>query len=555
MPDPATMIIENAKVLTMDDDHPRAQAVAVLGNRISAVGSREDIAALKSAGAEVIDAQGGTVLPGFIESHMHLFVGAVELLNAQLAGVHGFDAVSTTIRDYAAANPDLGLIVANGADYALLEDSDRTTRHDLDRILPDRPLFVVAADHHTGWANTKALEAAGILHGRELPVGNEIVMGADGLAAGELREGEAMDPVARMSRTGGVERLGLITGGEPDPKPTGAAFAADMDVMRQGLAHCAAHGITSIHNMDGNLYQLELLDAIEGEEGLICRTEIPFHFKNFMALDALDKAEMMRDRFTGDRLWSKRVKLFIDGVLDSWTAVMLDDYPNNPGTRGDPLFEPEHFNGVIGEIDRRGFQIAIHAIGDGAVRMVLDAYEAARKANGVRDSRHRVEHIEVTTPEDIARFAKLGVIASMQPAHAPGCGFVPEPTIHTIGADKLDHAFPWRSLREAGARLAFSSDWPVSPVDPMESIQFAMTRPALAPGLKDQRQTLHEALAGYTRDGAYTGFMEDRLGMLKPGYLADIVVLGGDLEATAAEEIKMVRPAVTIGDGRVTFAA
>ena len=180
--------------------------------------------------------------------------------------------------------------------------------------------------------------------------------------------------------------------------------------------------------MDGNLYTLELLEEIEAEGGLTARVEVPFHFKNFMETSALEKASAMAKRYKSETLKSGRVKLFIDGVLDGWTAVMLDDYANKPGWKGEPLFEPKRFNEICIEADRRGLQISVHAIGDGAVRLVLDAYEAARKANGARDSRHRIEHIEVIHPDDIPRFAELGVIASMQPVHPPGCaGFRSNP--------------------------------------------------------------------------------------------------------------------------------
>ena len=328
------------------------------------------------------------------------------------------------------------MLVGQGVDYTVLGD-ERVTRHHLDAILPDRPFCMAAPDHHTMWANTKALEMAGILQGRTLGPGNEIVMGDDGLAAGELREGEAFGPVLDLAGESRV-RLGLSTGGEPDPMPSAAERAADRDIMRRGLAWCARHGITSIQNMDGNLYQLELLSEIEAEGGLPCRVKIPFHYKNFMTLDMLDKASEMAERYDSEWLSSGMVKVFYDGVLDSWTAVMVEPYADRPDWVGEPLFTPEQFIDLAVAVDRRGLQIAVHSIGDGAVRAVLDGYEAAQKANGKRDSRHRVEHIEVTTAADVPRFAELGVIASMQPPHPPGAMDFPlEPTVSRIGPRPL----------------------------------------------------------------------------------------------------------------------
>lgn len=548
----ADLIVINGRVLTMDEDNPAAEAVAVKDGAIVAIGSRASIETFKGQATKVIDAQGGSVLPGFIEAHMHLFGGAAELDNLHLAGVHGFDALRDAIQTFAASRPNARLLIGAGVDYAILPEP--VTRHHLDRIIPDRPFAMSASDHHTMWANTKALEEAGLLNGKQVGPGNEVVMGADGLAAGELREGEAFGPILEhfgANRT----RLGL-TGEEPDPYPSAEELAADRDLMHRGLQWCAQHGITSIQNMDGNLYQLQLLAELEKEGRLLCRTKIPFHFKNFMKLDMLEKASRMAATYNSEWLSSGLVKVFYDGVLDSWTAVMVDDYADRPGWRGEPLFSPGHFAEVAVEADRRGLQIAVHSIGDGAVRAVLDGYQAALKRNGRRDSRHRIEHIEVTTPSDVPRFAELGVLASMQPAHPPGAlNFPLEPTISRIGRDKWPLSYAWRTLKDAGARVVFASDWPVSPVDPILSIQAAVMRKPWAEGLPDQSFSLHESIAGYTVEGAYAEFMEHRKGRLKPGYLADIVVLSADVEATAREALHTVRPVTTICGGKVTYQA
>nr|WIE94404.1 amidohydrolase [Mesorhizobium sp. WSM4875] len=552
MPQTADLIVENASILTMDPDTPAAQAIAIKGDKIIAIADRDSVRDCKGPATRVVDAQGGSVLPGFIEAHMHLFGGAAELDNLHLAGLQGFDALRDAIRGFAAKRPKAGLLLGAGVDYAILPEP--VTRHHLDRIIPDRPFAMSASDHHTMWANTKALEEAGLLHGKQVGPGNEIVMGTDGLAAGELREGEAFGPVLAhfgANRT----RLGL-EGAEPDPYPSAAELAADRDLMHRGLEWCAKHGITSIQNMDGNLYQLELLAGLQEEGRLICRTKIPFHFKNFMKLDMLEEASRMAAAYNSEWLSSGMVKVFYDGVLDSWTAVMVDDYADRPGWRGEPLFSPEHFAEVAVEADRRGLQIAVHSIGDGAVRAVLDGYQAAAKKNGRRDSRHRIEHIEVITPSDVPRFAELGVLASMQPPHPPGAmNFPLEPTISRIGHDKWPLSYAWRTLKNAGARVVFASDWPVSPVDPILGIQAAVLRKPWAEGLPDQSFSLHEAIAGYTVEGAYAEFMEHRKGRLKPGYLADIVVLSADIEKTAPEALHTVRPVTTICGGKITFQA
>ena len=548
----ADTIIVNARVLTMDPTAPDAEAVALAGERILAVGSRAAVAAMAAPDATELDARGATVLPGFIESHMHLFPGGAELAHLQLLGVSGAEALATAVRDYANAHPDAPILMAQGADYELL--GHPTTRHDLDRACPDRPFAMFAADHHTAWANTAALRAAGLLEGRALSPGNEIVMGDDGLAAGELREFEAFAPIQAL---GGEERvtLGLSTGDEPDPPPSAAERARDREILARGIAHCTRHGFTSLVTMDGNRYTLELLAELRAAGRLDARVRVPFHFRNFREIAELGQASAMRRDFADDWLASGFVKLFMDGVIDSGTAVMVDDYPDQPGWRGEPLFDADRFAAIATEADRRGLQIAVHAIGDGAVRRVLDGYAAARAANGARDARHRIEHIELIRPEDVARFATLGVVASIQPCHVPGAmDFPTEPALTRIGRARWRDAFPCRRLRDAGAALAFASDWPVADINPLRCIQAAMTRRPYDESCADERLPLREALAAYTSGGAYSEHTDDRKGMLRAGYLADIVVLDGDIESVPGDEIAALGIAYTICGGRITHA-
>lgn len=549
----ADIIITNARILTMDRALPRAEALAITGNRLLAVGGREDIEGLKARHTRMIDARGKTVLPGIIESHMHLFMGSVELDSLMVTGLEGIEALTQAVRAYAAKRPHDRIIVANGASYMTIRPSGVITRQDLDQVLPDRPFILCCFDHHTVWANTAALKAAGILQGKALPPGNEIVMGADGLAAGELKEPAAYGPVFALTPTQGRESLGMTTGEDPVPPATDADRRIDKAALKRGLDYCASLGITSIHNMDGNFYQLELLDALRQDGDLICRVQVPWHQKNFFAVDRVDEAIEMRARYNDDMLYSGRVKIFMDGVIESMTALMLDDYPNHPGERGFALFSAEQFNEVAARADKHKLQISVHAIGDAAVRRTLDGYEFAREVNGVRDSRHRIEHIEVIDPADILRLKELGIVASLQPIVGLGVPGVPlEPCRERIGK-KLPYAYAWQTLREAGAHMSFSSDWPVSPLDPLQGMQSAMTQSPIAPGYPPQRQSFMDTIAAFTSDGAYTEFAEARKGRLVPGLLADVVVYDGDLEAAPAEELARIKPAVTICDGRVTF--
>ncbi|MEW9804779.1 amidohydrolase [Mesorhizobium sp. ZMM04-5] len=548
----ADVIIENASILTMDPDNPRADAIALAGGTILAVGSRGDMAGFAAPSTRRIDAAGASVLPGFIDSHIHLFAGGAQLRSLSLAGVTGFEAIAKAVRERAVKKIDPGVLVAEQAAYQMFGDGETITRQLLDRILPDYPLALFAGDHHTMWANTAALEAGGILHGRQTPAGSEIVVGPDGLATGELREFEAFAPITDLTPTGGREMLGLM-GHEPKSPPNAAQRAADIGIIKQGLAYCASLGVTSFHNMDGNFYQLELLEEIDRSEGLIVRGRVPFRMLPGMALSELDKAVEMRRRWRSDRLTADFVKMFMDGVIESTTADMFEDYNGTPGVSGFSYFEQDEFDAISIECDRLGLQIAVHAIGDAAVNRTLNGYQAARRSNGPRDSRHRIEHIEMLSPSDLPRFAELGVIASMQPTHAPGGAYPIEPILSMVGRERMKTGYAWRTIRQSGARLAFSSDWPVAPLDPLLGIRTALVRQPAFEGDPDERQSLMDSLAGFTIDGAFSEFQETRKGILKPGAMADVVVLSGDIESTPPGDVDTLKVAATICDGRITY--
>jgi predicted amidohydrolase YtcJ len=544
------LIVTNARVLTMDAANPRAEAVAIAAGRIVAVGGRREVEALAGPQTRVVDAKGRTVLPGFVESHLHLVLGGAELAHLQLGGIKGADALNAAFRAFGAKHPERSLLMAQGADYGMLDHP--VTRHDLDRVIADRPIAMTAPDHHTVWANTFALRAAGLLHGAEMPHGHEVVMGQDGTATGELREFEAFAPVIAL---GGETRLnlGIATGGEPSPWPTDAEQAIDRAKVLAGLRHCAANGITSMVNMDGNLYTLELLAGLRREGNLLARVKVPFHFKPHMDLSELDRADDMRAAFDDEWLTSGFVKMFMDGVVDSRTAFMLADYPGVPGHRSEPLFEPARFNAVCCEIDRRGLQIAVHAIGDGAVRTTLDGYEAAGQANGFRDLRHRVEHIELIDPADVARLGAMGIVASIQPPHVPGLMDFTVASMSTVfDRKRWPDAYLWKSLADHGAKIAYASDWPVTDVSVLRGLQAALTRQPFSIDCTDQRLGMMQSLHAYTAGGAWAAHREGVTGMVRSGLAGDLVMLSGDIEATAFDQIGSMGIAMTVCGGTIT---
>ncbi|MFN3210823.1 MAG: amidohydrolase [Roseovarius sp.] len=547
------IVIVNAKVLTMDPDRPRAEAVAVAAGRIVALGTSAEIGAMAGPGTKQVDAQGATVLPGFIDSHVHLFAGSVEMGYLDLYGVQGEEAVTAAVRAYADDCPEDRVVFVVQAAYELMGPGRETTRQDLDRVLPDRPLALYAGDHHTIWANTAALELAGILHGGPVEAGAEIVMAGDGTATGKLLEPSAYAPVLSLTRNGGRDMAGLVTGADPVPTPGPEERARDKAALIAGLKHCASHGITGLHNMDGNFYQIELLAELEAEDALICRVEVPFHMKSHDPIDRLEEAEEMRARYASDHLWCNRVKMFMDGVMESRTGLMLENYPD-VDSNGDAVFTPEQFNAACVAADARGFQISTHAIGDLAVRRTLDGYAAAREANGVRDARHRMEHIEVIHPDDLPRLGELDVVASVQPGHAAfGHYFPPHGIREVLRPDQWPYAYAWRAQRQHAARMVFSTDWPVMPVDVMPNVRAAVDPMDLGEGWPDQSQGLVETLESYTAGNAWVEFAEDSKGRLAEGFMADIAVMSHDLEGM--ERVRAGVPAVPLCGGRVTWEA
>jgi predicted amidohydrolase YtcJ len=544
----AELIVTNAKVLTMDAGRPRAEVVAIAGGKILAVGGSE-VAGLAGPATRVIDAGGRTLLPGFVESHLHLVLGGNELVQLQIGGLYGFDALKAAFVAYAAANPDNALLMAQGASYEIL--AAPVTRHDLDRVIADRPIAMMSPDHHTVWANTVALQAAGLLQGAAMPHGHEVVMAEDGTASGELREFEAFGPILALGGEAHLQ-LGIATGGEPEPWPDADRRAKDKDKVAAGLAHCAKHGITSMVNMDGNRYTCQLLAEMEAEGRLTARVVVPFHMKPHMELAELERASAMQAEYHSDWVRSGFVKMFMDGVVDSRTAFMLNDYPG-VATRGEPLFAPERFKAICTEIDRRGLQIAVHAIGDGAVRTTIDGYEAAAQANGLHDMRHRIEHIELIDRADIARLGALGITASVQPPHPPGAMDFPMSTMETVfHKHRWQDAYLWKTLKDHGAPVAYASDWPVTDVSVMRGMQAALTRVPFE-GCQDERLDLMQSLHAYTAGGAWAAHLDDITGTLRVGMAADLVLIDGDVEALAADQWGGTGIALTIAGGKITY--
>ena len=534
MSNPADFIFANASIYTADPVRPRAEAVAIRGNRIVFVGRAAEAADLRGPRTEVIDAGGHTLLPGLIDSHFHLLWGSLKLDKLRLEEADTLEEVLAATAAYAAANLHREWIEGVQFKYSAIPAGERLDRWQLDAIVPDRPVYLSAFDGHTVWANTAALRRAGILDGRDTPAGSAIVMdAASGTATGELREPGAFDLV-RM----------LI------PPPSEVERRA---ALHKGLALCARHGLTSVHNMDNWNDGIAVYAALEDLGEMTVCVYVPYNVEPETPIDVIAEAAELKRRYQGDYVRAGAVKVFMDGVLESYTALMVDDYAGQPGNRGGALHSAARFDAIAAEADRLGLQIFVHACGDGAVRRTLDGYAHAQRVNGRRDSRHRVEHIEVIHPDDIPRFAELGVIASMQPVHCPATVDAGDVWPQRPGPERWRYSFAWQTLRAAGARHAYGSDWPVAPMDPFLGFWYGLARQPWQEGDPRQRLRLEELIDGYTRDAAYAEFQEHEKGMVRPGMLADLVLLNADLFATPEGEIAQVKPVLTMVDGRTVF--
>jgi hypothetical protein len=438
-----------------------------------------------------------------------------------------------------ASSPQDTWVLGYGWQYSALPGQRLPVRQDLDAALAERPVYLAAYDGHTGWANGKALALAGVNRQTSYSGWGEIVRDATtGEATGVFKE----------------QAQRLITDSIP-----ALPRERQLEALRQGLALAGSLGITSIQNAHGTPEELDLFREVRDRGELTLRVGVAQTLRPPVTQKQVEEIRALADRYRSGPLRVGAVKLVVDGVIETHTAVLLAAYSDEPSTRGLPAWTQEQLNQVVTWIDRAGLQIYVHAIGDGGVRMALDAYEQAQQANGRRDARHRVEHLETIDPADVPRFQKLGVLASMMPIHAdPGGNDV---WTAAIGPERASRGFAWRWLQQAGAYLVFSSDWPSTlTLDPWRGLHCAVNRQTAegqppAGWFPEHRVSLETALVAYTRAGAYAEFQEQEKGTLAPGMLADIVVLSANPFELAPKDLHTLRAQTTLVGGRVVYQA
>jgi predicted amidohydrolase YtcJ len=534
----ADLAIVGGAVLTVDPQMPRAEAIAIRDGVITLVGSDEDVRQVIGPATQVLDAAGGTVLPGFVDAHNHVRLGSNPGAVA-LAGATSLEQIHERIRAHVAADPDAPWVEGEGWNYAAVPGGSPTAAM-LEGVTGGRPAFLFSYDVHTVWLNREALQAFGIGRGVDphLPWGT-VEFDANGEPTGYVHD----FAVLGISEEGQRVLASQVPGYEPD-----AQYAR----LVESLDLAATFGITTIVEPQNGLDDLELFARARDEGTLRSRLIAAMLCLPGTTSARLDDLEAARDRFQDDRFRVSAIKLYIDDVVEPHTAAMLAPYANRPDTSGATFWEPEAFAAFLTEVERRGWQAFTHATGDRGIRTVLDAVAHARRELGPADARHQIVHVECVHPDDLPRFGELGVIACMQPRHCA-------PDIVTewranVGRERERTAWPFASIDRHGGVLAFSSDWNVAEMDPMYWLYTAVTRAAPdGSGAWNLAEAvdLDTAIRASTWGSAYANRLEGRRGMLRPGMDGDVAVLTRDLRAAVDPRELLetsVRATIVAGD-------
>jgi len=540
---PADLVVRHANIHTMDEKNPRATALAVKGDKILWIGDDKDAEQYVADKTRVVDAGGRLLLPGFIDSHFHVSLGNDPNV-ARITG-NSLKEIQEQVKAYSDKRPELKWIEMDGWNYSAFPDGTLPTAKDLYGLTAGRPAFLVAYDYHTIWMNKEGLNAFGITKATK-----SVKFAEDVLY--DRRTGEPTGIVVGFGSTGlsteAEEQLSQVL---PSHSPANAPARVE-----QLLRQAARAGITTVVDPQSYLETVPVYAQLEKEGRLPQRLQIAlFHRRGTSDAD-IDKFAEMRQRHNDDTFRVAAVKLYIDDVIEPHTAAMLAPYADRPDTSGRLDYPVEEFNQVVAKLDKRGFQIFTHAIGDRGIRTALDAYEYARKANGPRDSRHEIVHAECLTEQDIPRFKSLGVTACMQPRHC-----APDITgqwAKAVGPQRWRYAWAFRSLRDSGATLAFASDWNVAEMEPEIGIYTALTRKGLdgkpeGGWIPEQTIDIETAVKGYTINGAWANFVEGNRGSLVPGKYADMVLLSEDIFTIPAERIKDTRTVWTVVGGKEVY--
>lgn len=530
LPPRADMIFVNGQVWTGDPARPLAQAIAVRGTRILHVGTNLEVARHSGVGTLLTDFKGKWVFPGFVDSHLHFLV----LDQLDVSSFDRAEGIQQAIGDWAKAHPESPWVVGRGWQAGAFPKGG-PTRAFLDAVVPARPVFLTDRDGHTGLANSRALEIAGIARVTPNPPDGIVVKDAKGEPTGLLKEAA----------------MGLLEPFIPPPNPEERYRA-----LKQRLDQAASYGLTSVHQASFPQQELPTYERVLDEGGLKLRFYVAIPFVKNPSAEDFEAWDALRRQHAGERFRFGSAKGMLDGVVDMKTASLFEPYVG--GGSGLPMWTQDEVNAAAAEYDRRGWQVMLHAIGDKAIRMALDAFEHVEKANGPRDRRFRLEHVELPRLQDLPRFKQLGAIASTQALFANPDKTTLENYAVLLGPERASRANAFKLFDDAGARQAFGSDWPVFSMEALRGIYCAVTRrtPEGTPAggwYPEHRISVEAALRHFTSDGAWASFDEANKGVLAEDRLADFVVLSENILEPPAERILDAKVLLTVVGGQESF--
>ena len=533
----ADLAITGAAIYTVAPRRPWAEAIAIRDGRIAAVGSNEEVAPSVGPTTRVLHLSGQTVLPGFQDAHVHPDHGGLVLGRCNLHDLPGPQAYLAEVRAYAESHPEVAWILGGGWSLAHFP---RGTPHRslLDEVVPDRPVFLENRDGHGAWVNSRALEVAGINRDTADPSDGRIEREDTGEPFGVLHEG-AMALARRHI-----------------PPPTRQDLE---EALLEAQAHLHSLGVTAWQDAHVTEETLAAYRALEAGGRLTARVVGALWWDRNRGEEQIDELTALRG-LTAGRFRATAVKIMQDGIPENFTAGMLEPYLEPEGRLGLSFVEPELLKRAVTRLDREGFQVHVHAIGDRACREALDAFEAAMEENGGSDHRHHIAHLQIVDPAEVSRFAQLGVVANAQPYWACMDDQMRDLCAPILGPDRVRRQYPFRSLVRSGARLALGSDWPVTTPDPLRIMQVAVTRvpyeaPDREPFLPHQRLDLPTAIAAATKGAAFVNHLDVETGSIEPGKLADLVVLDRNIFEVEPEEIGRASVIATLVEGRVVASS
>ena len=536
----ADVVLLNGRIFTGDAQQPFAEAMAVVKNKIVAVGTISEMKAMIGSKTKQYQLNGKLVIPGFNDAHIHFLSGSLGLQTVDLNQSKTVKEAVATIKAYAQKNTAIKWITGLGWQYTVFPNGS-PTKEMLDSVVSDRPVYIRAYDGHSAWVNTKALQLAGITKETEFSGFGAIVKDVNGQPTGMLKE-RAMQLVAKF--------IPAVTQEEK------------LAALVQGMKYAASLGITSVQNASGNIEEFELYKKLLEKNALTFRYAAAFSANENTKPEDIQKYVKIKNQYSSNlMLKADAVKFMLDGVIESHTAVMMDDYSDvstdDKIKNGSFAFPLQTYQSLTTAFDKAGFRMYTHAIGDRSVHEALNAYEMAQKKNQSKNTRHRIEHIEQCSPADMLRFAKLNVLPSMEPIHAD-----PETIAvwaKAVGEQRLPFSFAWQSMLQSKATLVFGSDWPACiDLNPIHGLHIAVNRQTtdglpIGGWVPQQRISIKEALLAYTEAGAYSSFEEGYKGKLKPGFLADFIVLSQDLFTIPSAVIYQTQVLLTVMDGREIY--